>query len=54
MGLDTFARISTPPDSGAKRPPSLLTRLAWFAGLWVGSVTALGVVALVLRWALHP
>jgi hypothetical protein len=33
---------------------SLPKRLAWFVGLWAMSVAALGAVALLLRWALHP
>jgi hypothetical protein len=35
-------------------PPPLRVKLAWFVGLWVASVLALGAVAEVLRWALHP
>ena len=31
-----------------------IQRLAWFAALWAASVTALGVVAYLLRWMLHP
>ena len=30
-----------------------LKRLAWFAGLWLGGVAALGLVALALRAAMH-
>ena len=33
---------------------SLATRLAWFIGLWLMSVAALGIVAYAIRWALHP
>ena len=29
------------------------SRLAWFAGLWVASVAALGVVAWLIRWAIQ-
>lgn len=29
---------------------STWTRLAWFVALWAGSVAALGVVALAIRW----
>jgi hypothetical protein len=53
MILQTLARLSVVPDSGARRRPSLFSRLAWFAGLWLASVVALGVVAMVLRWALR-
>jgi len=30
-----------------------MRRLAWFVGLWAMSVASLGVVALLIRWALH-
>jgi hypothetical protein len=30
-----------------------MRRLAWFVGLWATSVLSLGVVALLIRWALH-
>jgi hypothetical protein len=33
-------------------PAGLLKRLAWFAGIWLASVAALGVIAFVLRWVL--
>ena len=33
-------------------PGPLGSRLLWFAGLWLASVAALGVVAFVLRWVL--
>jgi hypothetical protein len=33
--------------------PSTWSRLAWFAALWVCSVTALGLVALVIRTMLR-
>ena len=32
----------------------MLRRLGWFFGLWLAGVAAVGVVALVLRWVLHP
>jgi hypothetical protein len=32
---------------------SIWTRLAWFAAIWACSVAALGLVAVVIRWALH-
>ncbi len=53
MGFYPFARISK-PRATATRQPSLFSRLAWFAGLWLCSVAMLGIVASVLRWALHP
>jgi hypothetical protein len=31
----------------------LWKRLAWMAGIWVASVAALGVVAMLLRWWLN-
>ena len=31
---------------------SLLTRLAWFAAIWLASVAALGVVAYLIRLAI--
>jgi len=36
-----------------KALPPLATRLAWFVGLWVASVLALGVVAEIIRFALR-
>lgn len=33
--------------------PSLLKRLAWFAGIWLASVAVLAVIAMVLRWMLQ-
>ncbi|MBU3079220.1 DUF2474 family protein [Sphingomonas quercus] len=29
-------------------------RIGWLVAIWAGSVAALGVVSLVIRWALHP
>ena len=39
------------PAAGARdaRPPSLARRLGWMALIWLGSVAALGAVALLLR-----
>ena len=34
-------------------PGPLWKRLAWFAAIWAGSVAVLGVVAWVLRMAIH-
>jgi hypothetical protein len=31
-----------------------LKQLGWFAGLWLASVAAIGIVAYGLRWLLHP
>ncbi|MDP3294469.1 MAG: DUF2474 family protein [Nevskia sp.] len=33
--------------------PSLLKRLAWFAGIWLASVAVLAVIATILRWMLR-
>ena len=33
--------------------PSLLKRLAWFAGIWLASVAILAVIATILRWVLR-
>jgi len=30
-----------------------MSKFAWFVGLWTASVLSLGVVALLIRWALH-
>jgi hypothetical protein len=35
-------------------PASRARRVAWFVGLWVASVAALGVVAYAIRWAIIP
>lgn len=32
----------------------LAMRVAWFAGIWLLSVLALGVVAYAIRWAIKP
>lgn len=32
----------------------LAKKLGWFALIWVLSVAALGVVAMLIRWALKP
>lgn len=32
--------------------PGGVRRLAWFAGLWLAGVAAVGAVALLIRWAL--
>jgi hypothetical protein len=38
-------------DSAAKS--SIWARLAWFVAIWAGSVAALGLVALAIRWILR-
>ncbi len=38
----------------AKPPSGLGKRLLWFALIWLGSVAALGVVAMAIRWAIRP
>ncbi len=44
------------PAIAAARPdeplPPLWSRLMWMVGIWVASITALLVVAMVLRWVL--
>jgi hypothetical protein len=40
---------TNPTTAGADRP---WKRLAWFAGLWAGSVAALGVVGYAIKLAL--
>ncbi len=37
----------------APQPPSLLHRLAWFALLWLAGVTAVGLLSLLIKWALR-
>jgi len=37
----------------APQRDSLLKRLAWFAGIWLTSVAALAVIAMILRWLLQ-
>ncbi|MGX7952090.1 DUF2474 family protein [Tsuneonella sp. HG249] len=32
----------------------LWKRLAWMVGIWLASVTVLGLVALTIRWWLNP
>lgn len=45
------------PDISAPHPDApftpLLARFAWMAGIWVVSVMALGLIALLLRWILR-
>ncbi|HKX35507.1 MAG TPA: DUF2474 domain-containing protein [Rhizorhapis sp.] len=41
--------------SGTQKPAApLWKRLLWFAAIWAGSVTALGLVAAIIRAVLHP
>jgi hypothetical protein len=42
---------SVPSD---KASLGLWGRLFWFALIWLGSVAALGVVAMLIRWAIKP
>jgi hypothetical protein len=35
-------------------PGSLFKRLAWMAAIWTASVAALGIVAMLIRWAIKP
>jgi hypothetical protein len=35
------------------RPPPLISRLLWFAALWLTGVAAVGLAAFVIRWALR-
>lgn len=41
--------ITEPPAAGP-----LWRRLAWFAAIWAASVTVLGMVAWLIRWAVLP
>ncbi len=36
-----------------EKPKSLVIRLGWFAGFWLASVVALGIVAMGIRWAIR-
>ncbi len=40
------------PETEASGP--LWKRLAWMATIWLGSVSVLGAVAMVIRWWLSP
>ncbi len=40
------------PDTTDEAPPKLWKRLLWFAGIWLGSVLALALVAFALRLVL--
>ena len=46
--MRTLERSTNRPEDGA--PRSLRVRLAWFAGLWLASVGALGAVAYAIRF----
>jgi hypothetical protein len=35
-------------------PGSLFKRLAWMLAIWAASVVALGIVAMLIRWAIYP
>lgn len=37
-----------------RAPAGLAKRLLWFALIWAASVASLGVVALLIRWAIKP
>lgn len=39
-------------DPAARLPP-LRARLAWFALLWLAGVAGVGIVSLVIKWALR-
>ena len=41
-------------EPATQAPAPLWKRLAWMAAIWLGSVTALGAVAMVIRWWLSP
>ncbi|PCH97044.1 MAG: hypothetical protein COB84_04185 [Rhodobacteraceae bacterium] len=36
------------------KKPSRIKRLAWFVGLWLAGVVCLGIVASLIRFAIHP
>ena len=40
------------PDGRVFR--TIAAKVAWFLGIWAASVLALGIVAVVIRWALRP
>ena len=40
------------PAPAAKTSSGLGPRLVWFVLIWLGSVAALGAVAMVIRWAI--
>lgn len=42
-------RLPPMDDGRTAEAQPLWWRLAWFAGIWAASVTALGVVAMILR-----
>jgi hypothetical protein len=42
-------RDSARPEEAPREAP-LLRRVGWMALIWAGSVAALGVVSLILRW----
>ncbi len=47
------AMSSAGPD-GRRLRTSVGAKVAWFVGIWVASVLALGVLAFIIRWALRP